>query len=228
VRRRFGYMPEERGLYPKMPVRSQLVYFARLHGMDRARAEEAADSRLAEVGLSDRAEARVLELSHGNQQRVQLAAAVIHEPELIVLDEPFSGLDPIASAAMSALLTRRAEQGAAVLFSSHQLDVVEDLCRDVVIVDHGTVVLQGEVSALRAASPRRYVELAGPGAKGDWVAGVPGARVVEEESERLRVALDRPADPARILDLAASGGAITRFVYEPPPLSEVFRRAVGR
>ena len=159
VRRRFGYMPEERGLYPKMRVHDQLVYFGRLHGLTAAEAGRVVEQWLGELGLEDRTNAKVDELSHGNQQRVQLVAAMLHSPELLVLDEPFVGLDPIASATMAQLLQDQAERGVAVLFSSHQLDVVEDLCEDVVIVDHGRVVLAGRVSELRAASARRYLDL---------------------------------------------------------------------
>jgi ABC-2 type transport system ATP-binding protein len=124
VRRRFGYMPEERGLYPDMRVRDQLVYFARLAGLSRERARERADALLERLGVADRAEEPVQALSLGNQQRVQLAAALVHEPEALVLDEPFSGLDPVAVAGLSEIVTEAAREGRLVLFSSHQLDLV--------------------------------------------------------------------------------------------------------
>ena len=130
-RLRFGYMPEERGLYPRMPVAEQIAYFGRLHGMDAGAARTAAEEWLERLGLAERATAKLEELSHGNQQRAQLAAALVHEPELLVLDEPFSGLDPVAVQTLAELLRREAERGAAVLFSSHQLDLVEDICEDV-------------------------------------------------------------------------------------------------
>ena len=136
-RARFGYMPEERGLYPRMKVGDQLVYLAELSGMTSGAAKEAAASWLGRLGLGDRAGARLEELSHGNQQRVQLAAALVHDPELVVLDEPFAGLDPIGVQALAEMLAQTAATGVAVLFSSHQLDLVEDVCQDVVIIDHG-------------------------------------------------------------------------------------------
>src|SRR4051812_33703602 len=133
----FGYMPEERGLYPKMLVRDQLTYLARLHGLPPARAQSNTDRWLAVFGLSQRSDAKVEELSLGNQQRGQLAAALVHEPNLLVLDEPFSGLDPLAVDTLGKLLLERAAAGATVLFSSHQLDLVEHLCDSVAIIDAG-------------------------------------------------------------------------------------------
>jgi ABC-2 type transport system ATP-binding protein len=148
-RSRFGYMPEERGLYPRMRVRDQLVYLGRLSGRSVREAGATVDTWLERLGLTARRRDRVDALSHGNQQRVQLIAALVNEPELLVLDEPFSGLDPLAIASMSELLHDLARAGVAILFSSHQLDLVEDICEDVVIIDHGRVVSAGR-------SPRRW------------------------------------------------------------------------
>jgi len=158
-RDRFGYMPEERGLYPRMRVRDQLVYLGRLCGRTGRDVTRSVDGWLERLGLADRANDRLDALSHGNQQRVQLIAALVNDPELLVLDEPFSGLDPIAIAAMAEMLTELAAAGAAVLFSSHQLDLVEDLCEDVVIIDHGRIVLAGELGDLQAAVPQRFVDI---------------------------------------------------------------------
>ncbi len=222
TRRRFGYMPEERGLYPKLGVRWQLVYLARLHGMNESEAERTADRWLAEFSLSDRASSKVNELSHGNQQRVQLIAALIHEPELVILDEPFAGLDPIASEFMAGVLADLAEKGTAILFSSHQLDVVEDLCQEVVIMHRGRVVLEGAVDELRAASDTRYVETTGGSTS--WVSDLPGAEIVHRSGGRARVRLGLDSSLEAIAGVL-SGSGITQFVYEPPPLSEVFREA---
>jgi ABC-2 type transport system ATP-binding protein len=137
--RRFGYMPEERGLYPKMRVRAQLEYLARLSGLDRYSAAATVERWLQRLGLAERAEEKVEALSHGNQQRVQLAAALAHDPDLLVLDEPFAGLDPLGVEALAAVIEELAEAGTAVIFSSHQLDLVQDVCRDVVVIEHGHV-----------------------------------------------------------------------------------------
>ncbi len=145
VRSRFGYMPEERGLYPKMRVRRQLAYFAALHG----KPERAADTWIERLGLTERAEDRVEELSLGNQQRVQLAAALVHEPELLVLDEPFSGLDPTGVDVLSGVLSDYAATGVPVIFSSHQLELVERLCQAVAIISGGRLVASGTVDELR-------------------------------------------------------------------------------
>ena len=145
-------MPEERGLYPRMPVGEQLAYFGCLHGMLDARgARRRSADWLERLGLAERADAKVEELSHGNQQRVQLAAALLHAPELLVLDEPFAGLDPVAVHTLAEVLRDEAARGAAVLFSSHQLELVEDICEEVAIIDHGRIVATGDLDALQAA-----------------------------------------------------------------------------
>src|ERR671915_648423 len=170
LRSRFGYMPEERGLYPKMRVRDQLVYLARLHGVPGGAARESADRWIERLGLTERAGDRVEQLSLGNQQRVQLAAALVHDPDLLVLDEPFSGLDPVGVDVLSGVLADYASNGVPVLFSSHQLELVERLCDAVAIIKDGRLVASGKVEELRdrGADDRRVrVELQGDGE--DWV-----------------------------------------------------------
>src|SRR5688572_33499415 len=176
TRRRFGYMPEERGLYPKMRVRDQLTYLARLHGMGPGEARPAADRWIERLGLTERAGDRVEQLSLGNQQRVQLAAAMVHEPELLGLDEPFSGLDPVGVDVLSAVLSDYAARGVPVVFSSHQLELVERLCEAVAIVKDGRLVASGRVEELRdreADGRRVRVEVQGAGE--DWMP--PGVEV---------------------------------------------------
>jgi ABC-2 type transport system ATP-binding protein len=148
LRRQFGYMPEERGLYPKMRVRDQLVYLARLHGLTRPAAGTAADQLLERLGISDRAHDRVEELSLGNQQRVQLAAALVHDPMLLVLDEPFSGLDPVGVDVLAEVLKERVAAGTPLVFSSHQLELVERLCDSVGVIAGGRMVATGTVVEL--------------------------------------------------------------------------------
>ena len=173
-RARFGYMPEERGLYPRMRVRDQLVYLGQLCGRGSRDVTRSVDAWLERLGLAGRAADRLDALSHGNQQRVQLIAALVGEPDLLVLDEPFSGLDPIAMGAMSELLSDLAAEGVTVLFSSHQLDLVEDLCQDVVIIDHGRIVLAGELAELRAKVPQRFIDIRYRGPAPDWSGSGPG------------------------------------------------------
>jgi len=167
-RARFGYMPEERGLYPRMRVRDQLMYLGQLSGRGAKDVARSVETWLERLGLAGRAADRLDMLSHGNQQRVQLIAALLNDPDLLVLDEPFSGLDPIAMSAMSELLRELAGEGATVLFSSHQLDLVEDLCQDVVIIEHGRIVLAGELAGLRARVPQRFIDIRYRGPSPDW------------------------------------------------------------
>ncbi|MCU1504921.1 MAG: ATP-binding cassette protein [Ilumatobacteraceae bacterium] len=225
VRSRIGYMPAERGMYPSMKAREHVVYVAELAGLTARAASAAADRWLARVGLADRGDSKVQDLSSGNQQRVQLALALVHDPELLVLDEPFSGLDPVAVDVLEEVLLERVEAGAALLFSSHQLDLVEDLTRDVVIVDHGRVVLSGNVDDLRAGSRVRYVDAtftATPDA-----AWQPVGEVIERTDRHIRLRTDASADGRTLLDQLADAAPLASFSFSPPELSEVFRNVVG-
>jgi ABC-2 type transport system ATP-binding protein len=224
-RARFGYMPEERGLYPKMKVGEQLIYFAELSGMNTTAAEESADGWLGRLGLGERVDARLEELSHGNQQRVQLAAALVHDPELVVLDEPFSGLDPLGVESLADMLVQTAATGVAVLFSSHQLDLVEDVCQDVVIIDHGSIVLAGVVEELKAASPHRSLEINVNGHP--WVPVLPSGIVTRKQDGRLRVLVDASVDVDEILADARRAGELTAFSFEPPSLTDLFLETVS-
>lgn len=223
VRRRFGYMPEERGLYPKLGVRWQLAYLGRLHGLEPQAALASVNRWLEAFELGERADADLRELSHGNQQRAQLIAALLHDPELVVLDEPFAGLDPIGAGSMADILLELAEAGTAVIFSSHQLDVVEDLCRDVTILHQGKVVLEGEVRQLRANSSVRYVDVTGGDQR--WLDDLGDGDVVERDDGRVRIRF-ADSDGARRLATVLAADGVTQLILEPPPLSEVFRRAV--
>jgi ABC-2 type transport system ATP-binding protein len=211
----FGYMPEERGLYPRMKVGEQLAYFARLSGLEAGEAAKATQEWLRRLNLADRAGSKLEDLSHGNQQRVQLATALIHSPVMAVLDEPFSGLDPIGADTMARILREMAAAGVAILFSSHQLDLVEDVCEDVVIIDRGKVVMSGKVEELRLRSPLRHLEIAVDGQR--WAGLVDGDGLV-----------DAGVDLARLIAKARSEGEITKLVFEPPRLNELFRQAVSQ
>ena len=226
-RLRFGYMPEERGLYPRMRVGDQLEYFARLHGLTARAARAVAADWLDRLGIGDRAGSKVEELSHGNQQRAQLAVALLHEPELLVLDEPFAGLDPVAVRTLAEVLRGEAARGAAVLFSSHQLDLVEDICEEVAIIDHGRIVVTGDVDDLRCASRQRRVQLQLEGAPPDWLPDLPGVELVDRRDGDLRLLTGRDVDPADVLAAAERSGRVVAFGYGPPSLAELFLELVA-
>jgi ABC-2 type transport system ATP-binding protein len=226
ARLRFGYMPEERGLYPKMPAGEQLAFLAELHGLARGDAVAAAHSWLDRLGLGERATAAVEKLSHGNQQRVQLAAALVHEPDLLVLDEPFSGLDPVAVETLGEVLRAEAERGAGVLFSSHQLDLVEDLCEDVTIVSAGRVVAAGPVPELRARAGRVRIDVALEGAADGWRPQVPGGELLESRNGTIRLLAGTEIDPDDVLAQARAAGDVRSFSFGPPTLAELFLEAV--
>ncbi|HEX5622209.1 MAG TPA: ATP-binding cassette domain-containing protein [Solirubrobacteraceae bacterium] len=222
VRERIGYMPEERGLYPKMRVRDQLEYLGVLHGLSHTRARAAAMSWLDRLGLADRARARLEQLSQGNQQRVQLAAALIHRPDLLMLDEPFAGLDPIVTDLLTCVLREQAARGVPVLFSSHQLELVERVCEAVAIIDHGRLVAGGAVADLRAAGPQ-LVRVDVRDTTVDWLDGLAGVRIVERSPDGAVLELAPTTDSQQVLDAARRAGTVTRFGQEQPTLTELFR-----
>ncbi len=223
VRQRFGYMPAERGMYPRMRVRDHLAYYGELTGLDRTAAGRAADGWMERLGLQERATDTVQSLSSGNQQRVQLALALLGEPEVLVLDEPFSGLDPLAVDVLSQVLRDQVAAGVALLLSSHQLDLVADVCDEVVIVDHGCVVLRGDVGELRDASPMRRVSIT----FSEPVQWHPDGASVDPSGRRLETVVDAARAPQEVLAEAAAHGTVTAFALAPPDLSEVFHQAVG-
>ena len=230
TRARFGYMPEERGLYPKMRVRDQLVHLARLHDASALAAGAAADRWIERLGLQERAGERVETLSLGNQQRVQLAAALVHDPELLVLDEPFSGLDPVGVDVLTGVLREYAATGVPVVFSSHQLELVERLCEAVAIVKDGRLVAHGRVEDLRERGEEgaRRVRVAVAGAANGWADGLAGADVVDRGRDgTVVVALHDGASPDAVLDAARAAGTVTHFSLERPTLTDLFRRAVA-
>ena len=220
-RQTIGYMPEERGLYPKMKVIDQLVHLARLHGYDRAAARRSASALIESLGLAERADEPLEKLSLGNQQRVQIAAALVHEPTVLILDEPFSGLDPIAVDVVVRALAERAAQGVPVLFSSHQLDVVERLCDDVVIISGGKIQAVGTRDGLRDEFGGSRFEIATGGDIG-WLRGVPGVEVVEFTGGDA-VFDASPETAQAVLADAVARSSVARFGRLRPTLGEIFR-----
>ena len=227
-RLRFGYLPEERGLYAKMAVLDQLVYLGRLHGLSKSDATASATTWLERLGVAARSADKIEALSLGNQQRVQLAAALVHDPDLLVLDEPFSGLDPVAVDALSAVLAERVKAGTTVIFSSHQLDLVEDLCESVAIVNRGRLVLQGSVAGLKRSSDRRYLRVLVEGTGNGWTGGLRGVNVTATDARGIHLLLDPGTDPLEVLHQAKQAGRVVDFSLELPRLSQLFRQAVGR
>ena len=222
ARRRIGYMPEERGLYPKMHVAEQLAYLGELHGMTGAEARVAALGWLDRFGLADRRDAELQALSLGNQQRVQLAAALVFGPDVLVLDEPFAGLDPVAVDVMAGVLRERADAVSPVIFSSHELELVERLCDRVGIVDHGRMVACGTVDELRAGGQeRRWIDV--PDAPDGWEGGVPGVRLVQADGTRRLFELDPGVDDQSLLQAALATGPVREFERVEPTLGEIFR-----
>ena len=228
TRWRIGYMPEERGLYPRMKVGDQLTYLARLHGMDPVAARRSMEHWTEVLGIDGRRGDEVLKLSLGNQQRVQLAAALVHEPVILVLDEPFSGLDPVAVDVMSGVLREQAAAGVPVMFSSHQLDLVERLCDRVGIIQAGQLVAVGDIDTLRDTNEQLWLVDGAPPA--EWVASVPGAKVVE--SDGARTVVDLSAAPSadadqQLLAQALGAGPVREFARRRPSLVDLYRDVVA-
>ncbi|MGP3926271.1 ABC transporter ATP-binding protein [Streptomyces sp. 8N616] len=224
-RKRIGYMPEERGLYPRMRVLEQLTYLGRLSGFSAEEAGEAAGQWTGRLGLGAAGQARLSELSLGNQQRVQLAAALLHDPRMLILDEPFSGLDPTAVGVMSDVLKEQAALGKPVLFSSHQLDLVERLCDEVVIISGGRIVACGSVGALRESEPVSY-RIVGDGITPGWTASLEGVTELECEHNACRVEIERGRDQ-ELLAAAQSLGPVREFTLAQPNLTDLYRDVVN-
>ncbi len=224
-RRDIGYMPQDRGLYPRMMVGEHIAYIGRLAGLDAETAVSRAHHWAERVGLEDREDDLIQELSTGNQQRVQLAVALVHEPSLLVLDEPFAGLDPVAVAMLSEVMAEQVEAGASVVFSSHQLDLVQDIADQLTIVAAGKTRVTGTAAELRRSSPIRLLRIEWDGAVPPWAPA--GAT---ELGAPLGVSLFRvPADSdsAGLIAQAAAAGSFSSISYEPPGLEEVFLEIVA-
>src|SRR3954470_89849 len=224
MRRRIGYMPEERGLYPKMKVGDQLVYLARLHGMTDTDARAAVERWTERLGTAARRGDEVQKLSLGNQQRVQLCAARVHAPEVLVLDEPFSGLDPTAVEVMSSVLRDKADTGVPVIFSSHQLELVERLCDRIGIIAGGLMVAVGSVEELRARDNRTVLHVEGPPA--GWADGLAGVQVLENPGPGTRLQLSPETNDQDVLAAAGAAGRVHEFRRWRPPLTELYRDVV--
>jgi ABC-2 type transport system ATP-binding protein len=219
-RRIFGYMPEERGLYPKMRLAEQIVYFGRLHGMTRAAAERSTAGLLERLEIDE-----VGSLSLGNQQRAQIAAALVHEPEVLILDEPFSGLDPLGVDTVLDVLRDAASKGAPVLFSSHQLDLVERLCDDLIIIADGAIRANGTPESLRSDYSHSSYDILLEGDAG-WLREVDGVTVTELDGAHAVFDAVDPVAAQHALARAVAVGGVKHFAPRTPSLAEIFKEIV--
>ncbi len=224
-RRHVGYMPQERGLYPRMKVHEHIAYIGRLAGLERATANQRAHHWAERVGLADRGDDLIQELSTGNQQRVQLAVALVHEPVLMILDEPFAGLDPVAVSTLSEVMEEQVARGASVVFSSHQLELVQDLAENVTILAEGRTQATGTVAELRARSPHRHLEIHWAGTTPDWI---PADGIAQDAPDGVsRFIVPTETDAPALIASAATAGTVTAVTYEPPGLDDIFLELVS-
>jgi ABC-2 type transport system ATP-binding protein len=235
-RETWGYLPEERGLYPRLEVLDQLVFFASLYGIPRDVAAARGREWLARFRISDYEKRRAEELSKGNQQKVQLIAAILHEPAVLLMDEPFVGLDPVNVALLKEAFAEMRERGSTLVFSTHQMEMVEELCESVALIDRGHLVLAGPIRDVKRSTGRRVVRLAldgkaidGDGSGLPWLASLPGVHVSRPGQDYAELDVPRDLDPERILKAALDAGErVTNFLIADPSIEEIFIERVGR
>jgi ABC-2 type transport system ATP-binding protein len=229
-RREFGYLPEERGLYPKMPVDDQLIFLAQLYGASRSNAAKELDEWLERLEITENKHKLVEQLSKGNQQKIQFLAAILHDPEILILDEPFSGLDPVNAEQMKqAFLTMR-DRGKTIIFSTHQLDDAQELCHDVAIIHRGHLVISGDVPSVRQSMGQQLVRFAVEGDQQiSWVEAVDGIRIARRREDYLELSVASNAIANNLLSEAVRRGVqVTRFEISWPSLNDIFLSAVRK
>jgi ABC-2 type transport system ATP-binding protein len=226
ARDRIGYMPEERGLYPRMVLEEQLLFLAEIKGTPRAEARRRLPGWLERMGLAEWSRRKVVELSKGMQQKAQLVATLLHEPEVLILDEPMSGLDPLGADLVRGVLLEQRRQGKTVVLSSHQMETVERLCDSIGLINRGEKLLEGPLSEVKSRHPRNTIVLAYDG-DGAFLAGLPGVREVSEFGRYVEVRMDEGGDPQAVLRAAAARLRLSRFEVVEPSLHDIFVAAVA-
>ena len=227
VRDRVGYLPEERGLYAKMKVQEQLAFLASIRGLDMKEAHRRAGEWLDRLELGDRKQSQTNELSKGMQQKVQFASAVIHDPELIVLDEPFTGLDPVNSRLLKDLIKERQEKGATVILSTHRMEQVEALCESICLIHEGRTVLTGKLAEIKASYGRSRVSLEYSG-EPSQLEGLPGVLEMNHSEKRVRFRLQPGADTQHLLRTLVERVEVHSFRVEEPHMEEIYLEKVGQ
>ena len=230
-RRTWGYLPEERGLYARMKVGEQLRFFSALYGVADSDARAEIDDWLERFRIPDYLDRRVEELSKGNQQKIQFIAAILHDPDVLIMDEPFTGLDPINVRLLKEAFLEMKERGKTLIFSTHQMETVEELCESIAIVDRGRVVVHGAVRDVKRAMGRQVVRLAtdGDGQGVEWLSRMPGVEMTAERADFVELRVPADQDPEVILRAALDrGDRVTRFEIAEPSLEEIFVEHVGR
>ena len=228
-RRTWGYMPEERGLYLRMPVLEQLVYYASLYGVPRGKARKDALDWLARFRIAEYADSKAESLSKGNQQKVQYIATILHDPDVILMDEPFVGLDPVNVALLKSAFTEMRDRGKTLIFSTHQLEQAEELCESVAIIDHGRIVTAGTTREVKRSTGHQVVRVATAG-DGDlaWLRSLPNVTVTRPGVDYTELRVDTGTNPQAVLRAAmARGGDVLRFEVADSSLEEVFVERVG-
>jgi ABC-2 type transport system ATP-binding protein len=230
-RRTWGYLPEERGLYSRMKVGEQLRFFAALYGVSDADARRVVDEWLERFRIPEYLDRKVEELSKGNQQKIQFMAAILHDPDVLIMDEPFTGLDPVNVRLLKEAFLQMRDRGKTLIFSTHQMEQVEELCESIAIVDRGRVVVSGAVREVKRAMGRQVVRLAtdGDGHGVEWLTELPGVTIATQRQDYVEIRVTADRDPATILQGALErGNRVTRFEIADPSLEEIFVEHVGR